>query len=103
MPEHRLHLLRLTGGMLFGGILCGAAAYAVYGRLLCCVSQRIALLCAVAAGGIVYLLTLLLLRPSPEQKKAAKPFSRGFAAFDSVQNQECPPGINNRKVHSDSW
>ncbi|MBR5362807.1 MAG: polysaccharide biosynthesis protein [Oscillospiraceae bacterium] len=99
----RLHLLRLTGGMLFGGILCAAAAYAVYGRLLCCVSQRIALLCAVAAGGIVYLLTLLLLRPSPEQKKAAKPFSRGFAAFDSVQNQECPPGINNRKVHSDSW
>ena len=99
----RLHLLRLTGGMLFGGVLCAAAAYAAYGRMLCCVSQRIALFSAVAAGGAVYLLTMLLLRPSSGQKKAAKPVFCGFAAFDSVQDRECPSGINNRKVHSDSW
>lgn len=58
----RLRLLRMTSGMLLCGVLCALTASAVYQRLAGFLSQRAALLGAVAAGAAVDLLPLLFRR-----------------------------------------
>ena len=55
------HLLQICSGSLAGGLLCAWTAARTYPRLTAVLPQRTALLCAVAAGGAVYLLTHLLM------------------------------------------
>ena len=59
----RLPLLRLCLRHLYAGLLCGAAAYAVFAYLPAQLPHRVSLLIAVAAGGAVWLTASLLLRP----------------------------------------
>lgn len=71
----RLHLLRMTAGLIFGGILCASAAFSAYLHMQRMLPQRLALICSVGIGGAVYLIPALVsgLHPREMRKKNAEP------------------------------
>ena len=56
----KLHLGKPLLCIVYAALMCGAAAWLAYSRLLPYLPQRPALLAAIAAGGAVYLLVLFL-------------------------------------------